>query len=243
MPPCRRLLSRAFGKGERVMEYLRVKNWEQFQHYKDRSPSWIKLHKSILDNYEYQCLPLASRALAPMLWLLASEYEEGKIPADLNRIAFRVRVSVSDLQDALNPLISSGFFIGYQDASTMLAECLPREREEKSKREKELTPSANAADPCPHQEIIQLYHDHLPMMPVVREWNASRQTKLRARWKEKADRQSLDWWAQFFAYVAESDFLCGRTAKPFVCNLEWLITPTNFAKVIEGNYENRGVAA
>jgi hypothetical protein len=105
------------------------------------------------------------------------------------------------------------------------------------------TPSANAADPCPHQEIIQLYHDHLPMMPAVREWNASRQTKLRARWKEKADRQSLDWWAQFFAYVAESDFLCGRTAKPFVCSLEWLISPTNFAKVIEGNYENRGVAA
>lgn len=114
--------------------------------------------------------------------------------------------------------------------------------EGKGKEEKH-TPPANAADPCPHQEIINLYHDHLPMMPVVREWTPARQTKLRARWKEKADRQSLDWWAGFFAYVAESDFLCGRTAKPFTCNLEWLITPTNFTKVIEGNYENRGVAA
>lgn len=108
---------------------------------------------------------------------------------------------------------------------------------------KKHTPPANAADPCPHAEIIALYHDHLPMMPVVREWTPARQTKLRARWKEKADRQSLDWWAGFFAYVAESDFLCGRTTKPFTCNLEWLITPTNFTKVIEGNYENRGVAA
>lgn len=114
--------------------------------------------------------------------------------------------------------------------------------EGKGKEEKH-TPPANAADPCPHAEIIALYHDHLPMMPVVREWTPARQTKLRARWKEKADRQSLDWWAGFFAYVAESDFLCGRTAKPFTCNLEWLITPTNFTKVIEGNYENRGVAA
>lgn len=114
--------------------------------------------------------------------------------------------------------------------------------EGKGKEEKH-TPPANAADPCPHAEIIALYHDHLPMMPVVREWTPARQTKLRARWKEKADRQSLDWWAGFFAYVAESDFLCGRTAKPFTCNLEWLITPTNFTKVIEGNYENRGAAA
>jgi hypothetical protein len=113
--------------------YIQPKNWTDFQHYKNRSPIWIKLHKSILDNYEYQCLPLASRALAPMLWLLASEYEEGKIPADLNRIAFRMRVSVADLESALSPLIASGFFIGYQDASTMLAECLPREREEKEK--------------------------------------------------------------------------------------------------------------
>jgi hypothetical protein len=115
--------------------------------------------------------------------------------------------------------------------------------EEGNGKEEKPTPSANAADPCPHQEIIQLYHDHLPMMPAVREWTPARQAKLRARWKEKAERQSLDWWAQFFAYVAESDFLCGRTAKPFTCNLEWLITPDKFAKVIEGNYENRGVAA
>lgn len=124
---------------------------------------------------------------------------------------------------------------------------LDKEKEEDKdidkEKEEKLSSSANAADPCPHEEIISLYHQHLPMMPAVREWTPARQTKLRARWKEKAHRQSLDWWAGFFAYVAESDFLCGRTAKPFTCNLEWLITPSNFAKVIEGNYENRGVAA
>jgi len=108
---------------------------------------------------------------------------------------------------------------------------------------KEHTSLAAAKDLCPQQEIISLYHETLPVMPAVREWTPARQAKLRARWKESADRQNLEWWAGFFAYVAESDFLCGRTAKPFTCNLEWLITPANFAKVIEGNYENRGVAA
>jgi len=27
---------------------LRVKNWGKFQHYKDRNPPWIKLHRGLL---------------------------------------------------------------------------------------------------------------------------------------------------------------------------------------------------
>jgi hypothetical protein len=110
-------------------------------------------------------------------------------------------------------------------------------------KEEKLTPPANAADPCPHDEIIALYHEHLPMLTQVRIWNDKRKSMLRARWREDSSRQTLDWWAEYFRYVAKSDFLCGRTAKPFTCSLEWLVCPTNFAKVVEGNYENRGVAA
>jgi hypothetical protein len=110
---------------------LTPKNWADFQHYKNRSPAWIKLHRGLLDDFEFACLPLASRALAPMLWLLASEYDDGVITASLQEIAFRFRTSVEDLQSALTPLIESKFF----DASGVLAErkqsaCLEREREE-----------------------------------------------------------------------------------------------------------------
>ena len=28
-------------------------NWGELQHYKDRSPPWIKLHKKLLDNFEW----------------------------------------------------------------------------------------------------------------------------------------------------------------------------------------------
>jgi hypothetical protein len=58
------------------MAQYRVKNWAEFQHYKDRSPPWIRLHRSFLDDYDFHCLPVASRALAPMLWLLASENKD-----------------------------------------------------------------------------------------------------------------------------------------------------------------------
>jgi hypothetical protein len=123
------------------------KDWARFQHYKNRAPSWIKFHRSLLDNYDYARLPVASRALAPMLWLLASEYDDGKITATVEEIAFRLRTSVAELTEALTPLIQSGFFNAsdeqaerYQPASTPLAECLPRVRGEEEE-EKDAAPS------------------------------------------------------------------------------------------------------
>jgi len=107
------------------MKQYHVKGWAEFQHYKDRSPAWVKLHKSLLDNYEFHCLPLASRALAPMLWLLASENEDpmsGLIPGDMKKIAFRLRLTVKEVEEAIKPLIDNGFIEVLQDASTTLAE-------------------------------------------------------------------------------------------------------------------------
>lgn len=96
---------------------------------------------------------------------------------------------------------------------------------------------------CPHQEIIGLYHELLPACREVVTWPEHRQKLLRTRWNEDPTRQSLDWWRRFFAYVAKSKFLNGRGPcapgrDPFVADLEWLVRPMNFVKVIEGKYHN-----
>lgn len=98
---------------------LTPKNWGAFQHYKDRAPSWIKLHRGVLNDFAFARLPLASKAVAPLLWVLASEYENGAITASLDEIAFRIHVSREDLDAALGPLIAAGFFID----SDGIAEC------------------------------------------------------------------------------------------------------------------------
>lgn len=100
------------------------KNWRDFQHYKDRNPPWIRLHKGLLDNFEFQSLPVASRALAPMLWLLASDSIDGCIDADPKKLAFRLRMPLSEVVEALKPLIDNGFFCVEQSASNKLAEGL-----------------------------------------------------------------------------------------------------------------------
>jgi hypothetical protein len=97
--------------------------------------------------------------------------------------------------------------------------------------------------PCPHQEIIALYHEILPELREVKVWNATRKKLLAARWKENKARQNLDWWERYFNYVKKCPFLMGQVANrdgpPFEADLEWLVRPQNFAKVIEGKYERR----
>jgi len=100
---------------------LRVKDWARFQHYKHRRPPWIRLHRQLLDDMTWHRLPLASRALAPMLWLLASETQDGRIEGDSEVLAFRLRLASTDFEEALNPLISAGWFVIIEPASTMLA--------------------------------------------------------------------------------------------------------------------------
>jgi hypothetical protein len=99
---------------------IQAKNWHQFQHYGNRRPPWIKLYRSLLDDYDFHCLPIASKALAPMLWLLASENPDGQISGRTVEVAFRVRMFEDEFLAALNPLVEAGFF---EHASGMLASC------------------------------------------------------------------------------------------------------------------------
>ena len=103
------------------MRRLRIKNWAEFQHYRTRRPPWIKLHRGLLDDHGWHRLPENSRAVGPMLWLLASEHADGVIPYDLETIAFRLHMSSDKVDAALGPLIGAGFLIDEHDASEPLA--------------------------------------------------------------------------------------------------------------------------
>jgi hypothetical protein len=154
------------------------KNWASFQHYKDRSPAWIKLHRSILDDFEFACLPVASRALAPLLWLLASEYEGGKITASLDALAFRLRMPKQDFVVAAKPLIDIGFFV---DDSAMLAGCKhdasPEKKEEKEKQDKREEDSRSVAKATrPTDEFLEFWKAYPkrqgsnPRKPAFEKW-------------------------------------------------------------------------
>jgi hypothetical protein len=127
------------------MTRLRVKNWAEFQHYRHRRPPWIKLHHGLLDDYAWHRLPEASRALGPMLWLLASERADGWIACDRETIAFRLHVTRDKVDEALAPLIGAGFLIEEHDASGPLADRQqPADSESESETETERERDARA---------------------------------------------------------------------------------------------------
>lgn len=104
-----------------------------------------------------------------------------------------------------------------------------------------------APPPCPHDAIVALYHETLPELPRMRSWPDDRQALLRSRWREDERRQNLGWWKRFFEYVRRCPFLLGQESSghrdPFLADLEWLVRPKNFRKVVEGKYERRQAEA
>jgi hypothetical protein len=116
---------------------MRIKNWANFQHFKDRRPPWIKLYRDILDDIEWHQLdPLASKVLV-MCWLIASE-NDGVLP-DLKVLAFRLRMSEKQTSECVSKL--SHWL--EQDDINVISDCyqldIPeteRERETEKKKEK-----------------------------------------------------------------------------------------------------------
>lgn len=100
---------------------------------------------------------------------------------------------------------------------------------------------APAMEACPYQEIVNLYHMALPELPAVALLNAGRKRAMQARWRESSVHRDLSFWADYFAMVKSSRFLTGKAegrngSKPFRASFDWLIAPSNFVKVVEGNY-------
>lgn len=108
--------------------------------------------------------------------------------------------------------------------------------------------------PITSSKLAELYHRFCPSLPRISDLSDQRRKAMKARWIQAGkgidmyDIANLDagleWWRTFFQVVEASDFLTGRVApsgsreKPFRANIDWLLKPSNFLKVVEGNYDN-----
>jgi 5-methylcytosine-specific restriction endonuclease McrA len=87
------------------------KGWRDFQHYKDRNPPWIRLHRTLLDNKEFNAMhPMACKVLV-LLWLVAADSAEGTIDDDPDALAFRLRLPLKDVKQALEIVKREGFLL------------------------------------------------------------------------------------------------------------------------------------
>ena len=121
---------------------------------------------------------------------------------------------------------------------------------------------AHRLPPCPHDRILDLFAVKLPELPQPRRslWADSASARALAhRWRwvltathetgpRKGQRLATDadeavaWFGRMFDYVRTCPLLMGERGT-WQADLHWLVKPANFAKVLDGNYESREVAA
>lgn len=88
-----------------MAEFIRIKGWEQYQHYKDRNPPWIKLHQEMLTGQTWIMGNDHQKALMITVMLLAAR-TDNCIPANP---AYIKKVAHLDVDPDLGWLCSTGF--------------------------------------------------------------------------------------------------------------------------------------
>lgn len=131
----------------------RIRNWEKHQHYSEsRKMHWIKVYRDLLDDMEWFTLAAVEAKFLVNLWLLASE-TFGQLP-EINKIAFRLRMSEKDVTNLISRLDhwiictdSEPLADGYTQASLdKTREDIDKIREDKEQTRVRAKESANTTD-------------------------------------------------------------------------------------------------
>jgi hypothetical protein len=114
---------------------MKIKDWQKFQHFKDRRPLWIKLYRDILDKHDISLISDFAFRVLVGCWLLASEdeHKQGNLP-DVESIAFRLRFPKSKIEKALQELEA---FLIQDDINAISGVCQDDALEKEREREKE----------------------------------------------------------------------------------------------------------
>ena len=228
--------------------FLRVKDLEKLQHYKDRSPPWIKLHANVLDDYEFGRLPDASKAHLLAINLLASRYDN-RIPADAEWIGRRINAT-GPVDLAL--LIGAGFLIADQACSETLAgrkqPAMPETETETETETEKIPPPSGApptvVDPTGMQQAVDEWNRLAPALGLATtRWPLSkdRAQKLRAR---LTDCGGIEGWLAALEKVRRSPLLNGTAPRSgkhanWRCSFDFLIRAEAFERLMEGKYDGR----
>jgi hypothetical protein len=116
--------------------WITIPNWDDFQHYKNREPSWIKVYTRLLDDDDYLNLTETQRCALHSIWMAFAK-ANGKLAADTRKLSNRFAMRVT--KPTLIALVDAGFICvsasrplagRYQSASTTLASRAPAPSQE-----------------------------------------------------------------------------------------------------------------
>jgi len=91
-----------------------------------------------------------------------------------------------------------------------------------------------------HKTVQQFNEKFSGILPNIKKITPLRKTRIKQAIGELQDMGLT--WQDFLETIEKSSFLCGQNPRKWTANLDWLLRPQNFTKVLEGNYgANRGI--
>jgi hypothetical protein len=145
-------------------KFFTVPTLQRWQHYKDRCPPWIKLHRDVFNDYKFSQLSDSSKGHLMLIWLLASQMDN-RVPCDQKWIAQKIgatnKIDLDELQRA-------GFIEMIQDASATLADCQQSAMRE-TEREAEAYTKETEAEVCAEAKTASTPEPEIPVMffPII----------------------------------------------------------------------------
>jgi hypothetical protein len=134
-----------------VNSVMVIQSWEKYQHYKDRSAPWVKLHREMLSSESWVLGTDASRVVQVASMMLAPRYNN-RIPLnyELLKSVMALKCTEAQFNAAVDHLVRYEFLsvqqvtavakATEQDASNELASCSSEERENRGEGEGEKKP-------------------------------------------------------------------------------------------------------
>ena len=87
------------------------------------------------------------------------------------------------------------------------------------------------------QQIAEIYNDTCVSFPRLTTMSEARKKAIKARLKT----YSVDDFRTMFEKAEASDFLKGKNGHNWSATFDWMIKDANMTKILEGNYDNKGV--
>lgn len=112
----------------------------------------------------------------------------------------------------------------------------PLNKLNKTKQEKEYSPKAPKLKPetIDYEKLVEMYHEQCSNLSRVTTLSDARKRAIKARVKEHGKERV----AEMLKQAGKSKFLAGENPRNWKATLDWLFNPTNFVKVLDGNYDS-----
>ena len=133
-------------------------------------------------------------------------------------------------------MLLNGSVTNVGQMSHQMSDKNPPEIEIEKEIEIEIEKEIETKSKIDYQKIVNMYNDICISFPKVTKLSETRKKSIKAR----LNSYNFDDFEKLFEKAQASDFLKGKNSRDWQANFDWLIKDNNMAKVLDGNYDNKG---